>query len=68
MIFNSYYCKNYSVHLYESNRDLNGLTGDDDETFCVFVRVYKNPLTSGWKWFHDENKARLFGNKYREEK
>lgn len=40
--------------------ELQGLTGDNGERFCVFVRNGKNPLASYWAWFHDKVSAEEF--------
>jgi hypothetical protein len=45
------------ARLFESGKDLSGLTGDGGETFCLFLRNNKNPLASGWKWFYTEDDA-----------
>jgi hypothetical protein len=37
-----------------------GLTGDNGEKFCVFVRAYPNPMASGWQWFATEKEAEDF--------
>ena len=36
---------------------LNGMTGDDGETFCLFVEDRCNPLASGWRWYHSFHQA-----------
>jgi hypothetical protein len=40
--------------------DLNGLTGDNGENWCLFVRNVENPLASGWKWFFEEDNANMW--------
>ena len=47
------------VVLFESS-SLEGLTGENGESYCVFINIYKNPLNSGWRWFFDVASAMLF--------
>jgi hypothetical protein len=56
----------YSVSILES-KDLNGLTGDKGEKYCVFVKDIKNPLLSGWKWILNMDEARIFADQMRNE-
>lgn len=39
----------YTVKIYESE-DLQGLTGENGERFCVLIRNNANPLCSTWIW------------------
>ena len=49
------------TQIFES-KDLNGLTGDNGETICLFVRDTYNPLNSGWKWFFTKDAAGTYQN------
>lgn len=44
---------NEQARVYTSEQ-LKGLTGDNGEKYCLFVRNLKNPLNSGWLWFADK--------------
>lgn len=46
--------------LFVSN-DLNGLTGDNGEQYCLFFGA-TNPLEGTWAWFHTETEAVKFYN------
>ena len=48
-----------SSNILESS-ELQGLTGDNGETYCVFLRDLANPLNSAWAWFHTEQEAITF--------
>ena len=39
----------YSVHVWHS-KELEGLTGEHGEEYCVFVQDNLQPLNSGWTW------------------
>jgi hypothetical protein len=45
--------------IWESS-DLKGLTGDDGESFCVFLEEPDNIFASGWKWFFTKEEAKNF--------
>jgi hypothetical protein len=42
--------------IYKSE-DLNGLTGDNGERFCVFFRDNRNVLNSAWMWVDSKEAA-----------
>jgi len=44
------------ITLYESS-ELDGITGDHGETFCLFLRDLARPLDGGWLWFHTRDEA-----------
>jgi len=48
-----------------TSADLNGLTGDNGETVCVFIHNYRNPLSSAWAWFNTIDEANMFIEKLR---
>ena len=47
--------------------DLNGLTGDNGEQFCVFVRNFSRPLDSGWRWFATRPEAVAYATEIAEQ-
>ena len=51
--------KRYFAKLYHS-KDLHGLTGENAEPYCLFVRDCINPLCSFWQWVLSPDRAREF--------
>lgn len=51
--------KRYFVKLYHS-KDLHDLVGENEETYCLFVRDCINPLCSFWTWVLSPERAREF--------
>ena len=47
----------YNVKILQGE-ELQGLTGEYGERYCVFVRDLVNPLNSLWKWYATEEEAK----------
>lgn len=52
-----------NVIIFES-KDLQGLTGDNGERYCVFFKDEANPLNSGWIWVNTLDEAQAIKAKY----
>ena len=46
----------YRFAIYNT-KELRGLTGDNDEEYCLFIRNGMSPLNSSWAWYATKEEA-----------